>query len=430
MPAWQRLPLVLVALCTALLLAAPASASAVPTSAVGQVVVPCREGQACPPLPVGNRYFVQTGYAIDQDAFWNYFIRRGGLPTFGYPVSRTITFLGLPTQFFQRQVMQLWSDGSVHLLNLLDSGLMPYTSFNFSTFPSPDPVLVAQAPSPSDPNYASDAIAFVREHAPNSWNGLPVNFAVGYNQTVTPEAAFPGQPPASAQVQALLPLIQLEIWGLPTSEPAYDPANHGFVYLRWQRGIMMFDTSCTCTQGVLFGDYFKSIITNTGIPVDLASESANSTYFAQYAPSMPNWVARPDELPNTNLTSAFVPEPPILPPVGGSCGTVNFGGAGPALTNGATGISAANCFYNAFVTCSAASLTMVTMGVDTGFTRTFSIASASGQCRVVDVVQPYTVPPRTGLPVTTYVCAGVSKQGAVMVISGCGADGDFAIPLA
>lgn len=33
------------------------------------------------------RYFSQTGYRIDNDAFWNFFQGRGGVSTFGYPVA-------------------------------------------------------------------------------------------------------------------------------------------------------------------------------------------------------------------------------------------------------------------------------------------------------------------------------------------------------
>jgi hypothetical protein len=284
---------------------------ATPTFAASTPITPCPVYiSPCPPPPFGPpRYFRQTGFRIDEDAFWNYFQRRGGVTTFGYPTSRTFELTGYRTQFFQRQVMQLWPDGSVHLLNLLDSGLMPYTTFNFSAFPAPDPQIIAAAPNPTDPNYGAEAISFIRSYATDTWNELPVAFARTYFGTVTPEAAFPGQAASSPQVLALLPLVQLEVWGLPTSAPAYDPNNHNFVYLRFQRGVMMFDESCACTQGVLFGDYLKAIIEDKGVPTDLSAEASGSAYFAQYAPSQPNWLARPAQLPNTDLTSAFSPTP-------------------------------------------------------------------------------------------------------------------------
>src|SRR5436190_16076943 len=84
------------------------------------------------------RLFPQTGYRVDNDAFWDFFSHRGGVRTFGYPVSRQFTLLGLPVQLFQRAALQQQQDGSVGVLNLLDPGLMPYTRFNGSTFPAPD----------------------------------------------------------------------------------------------------------------------------------------------------------------------------------------------------------------------------------------------------------------------------------------------------
>jgi len=423
-----RLPLhraVALAVALALALALSALADTLP-SPPSVVSPPCPPASPCPPVPTADRYFAQTGFAVDQDAFWNYFLRRGGLPTFGYPVSRTTQFLGYPTQFFQRQVMQRWPDGSVHLLNLLDSGLMPYPTFNFSTFPAADPQLAAQAPNPSDPDYGTAALAFVRAHAPDSWNGLPVRFAQTYFGTVSPLAAFPNQPAASSQVQALLPLIQLEIWGLPTSAPAYDPTNHGFVYLRWQRGVMMYDASCNCTQGVLFADYFKAILMDRDLPVDLAQEAANSPYFAQYAPSQPNWVARPAQLPNTNLTDAFTPEP--RPTTAGlECGHVQLGGPGPAVLNDGAAQQAEGCFWQAFQRCAAATLMATWMSVDTGVNRTFTIGQGNGGCAVTDVVQPYSVPSR-GQPASTYSCSSVVQRSGGLVNTGCGADGDVVLP--
>src|ERR1051326_8689781 len=78
------------------------------------------------------RLFTQTGYRIDSDPFWTFFQARGGVQTFGYPVSNTFKLDGFPVQIFQRIVVQLQPDGSVATLNLLDPGLMPYTRINGS----------------------------------------------------------------------------------------------------------------------------------------------------------------------------------------------------------------------------------------------------------------------------------------------------------
>ncbi|MCL4508652.1 MAG: hypothetical protein M1296_03895 [Chloroflexi bacterium] len=256
-----------------------------------------------PPVLHDNRYFAQTGYRINTDSFWTYFQARGGVSTFGYPVSRTFEFMGFPTQIFQRQVMQLQPNGSVQLLNLLDPGLLPYAQFNGSIFPSADPALEKAAPSPASPTYAQDVISFVQAHAPDAWQGQPVNFYQTFTHTVSLKQAFQngqGNP-------ALLPLLNLEVWGLPTSEPVVDATNHNFIYLRFQRGVMQFDASCQCTHGILFGDYLKEVLTNQRVPADLASEALASKLFRQYDPDSAGYLDRPWDLPATDLTFAFIP---------------------------------------------------------------------------------------------------------------------------
>jgi len=251
-------------------------------------------------VPHDNRYFPQTGYRIDNDVIWDYFNRRGGVPTFGYPTSRTFTFQGFVVQFFQRRIVQLSPDGQARLLNLLDPGLLPYTSFNFSTFPGVDSGLVATAPSPTD---QSTVLAWVAQHTPDVVAGAPVNFDARFMSTVSAQTAFPNGGDAG-----LLPGIDLEMWGVPTSQLLVDPNNHNFIYLRWQRGIMHYDATCACTQGVLLADYLKALLTGQNLPADLAREAASSPFLNQYDPGAPNWVHNPSLLPDTDLTNAFTPE--------------------------------------------------------------------------------------------------------------------------
>lgn len=254
-----------------------------------------------PAVPHDARYFAQTGYRIDNDAFWAYFQARGGLATFGYPVSRTFQLLGFTTQLFQRQAMQLAPDGSVRLLNLLDPGLLPYTQFNGSSFPAADPKMVAAAPAAGSPGYADAIVQFVRASAPDSFQNKPTNFFKTFQGTVSLAQAFPnggGSP-------ALLPLLNLEVWGAPTSPPTVDPTNSNFIYQRFQRGVMHFDAACSCTQGILFGDYLKEILLGKGMPPDLAGEAEHSPLLQQYDPDSPTWRMRPDALPSTDLTFAF-----------------------------------------------------------------------------------------------------------------------------
>ncbi len=117
---------------------------------------------------------------------------------------------------------------------------------------------------------------------------------------------FPNQPCQDN----LLPGLNLQIWGAPTSAPTYDPTNHNFIYQRFQRSIMHYDAGCQCTQGLLLADYFKSIITGQNLPPDLDIEARSSIYYKQYDPSKPLWIARPDVLTNSDLTNAFTPSQP------------------------------------------------------------------------------------------------------------------------
>ena len=258
--------------------------------------------EAAPTEQASLPFFPETGYRIANPQFSDFFTKRGGLRTFGYPVSREFLFLGTRVQFFQRQIMQIRPDGNVGTLNILDEDLMPYTRINGSVFPAPNPAVIGGAPDPAAPNYSNQVIAFVQANAPDSWNGVPVNFNQTFNNTVRYEEAFPDR----AAPQSLMPGINLELWGIPTSQPAYDPTNTGFVYLRFQRGIMHFDSATNTTQGLLLADYLKAILTGENLPADLDQDARSSRFYKQYAPSRPQGLNRPAQLPGTDLTGAFV----------------------------------------------------------------------------------------------------------------------------
>jgi len=232
---------------------------------------PATAAPAMQPIVRDSRYFEQTRYRIDEDAFWDYFRRRGGVRTFGYPVSNTFVLLGMKVQLFQRQVLQLRPDGGVQTMNLLDEGLMPYNRMNGSTFPAPDKNVYGQAPKPDDPNYHEKMLQFVRDMAPDNWDGEPVNFAKTFFSTVRLDEAYPNGVPAEGE--DLLPFFNLEIWGLPTSRPMREPTNPNFIYQRFQRGIMHYDKGCGCTQGLLLADYFKALLTRKNLPGDLAEQA-------------------------------------------------------------------------------------------------------------------------------------------------------------
>jgi hypothetical protein len=247
------------------------------------------------------RYFPQTRYRVDDDRFWDFFNKRGGVRTFGYPISASFTLLGHQVQIFQRQIMQRQPDGSVATMNLLDQGLMPYTAINGSKFPAPDPSLAKAAPKVGERDYHTKVLEFVKDNAPDVWQGQKVNFYTTFLNTVRFEDAFPD----GKGHRNLLPGLNLEIWGLPTSKPTPDPTNSGFIYQRFQRGIMHYRADCNCTEAILLADYLKAIITGQNLPGDLDAQAQSSPFYKQYDPTKPNWVRDPSKLSATDLTNAF-----------------------------------------------------------------------------------------------------------------------------
>ncbi len=308
------------------------------------------------------RQFPETGYSITDDRILDYFDHRGGTRVFGFPISREFDFMGTRVQFFQRAVLQVQPDGGVALLNLLSQDLLPYTHINGSVFPAESPTLVAGSPSPGDPDYATKALDFVRANAPDDWEGMKTNFFSAFQNTVTYQEAFP----KGDADQGLLPLINLEIWGLPTSRPTYDPSNGNFVYLRFQRGIMHFDKTSGLTQGLLLGDYLKSVITGRNLPPDLDGEASGSKLYRQYDNNRVGGLARAADLPGTNLFAAFekdgvmvptpapqptaIPIPPTATPVPAAQPPANIQVTGEAKfvehVNGALNLLATKSPYN------------------------------------------------------------------------------------
>jgi hypothetical protein len=251
-----------------------------------------------PPPPPEAHYFAETQFQVDHEPFWAYFTARGGVDTFGFPISRTFVFLGCTTQFFQRHLLQQCSDGPVRTMNLLDPELMPYDRINGSTFPVHDPHVASEAPGPDTPNYGQAVLAHLRRVVPDTFDRRPVRFFDTFVKAARDRASDPDT----------AAMLDLEIWGFPTSQPALDPTNHNFSYQRFQRGIMHYDRTTGTTTGILVADWFKSIITAQGLPPDLAQQAADSRFVRQYCPGNPRWLCRPGELPGTDLTFAFQPQ--------------------------------------------------------------------------------------------------------------------------
>jgi hypothetical protein len=268
-----------------------AAPTPVPNAATAPTPTPLPVVAPAPvPAPVANapamlhdeRYFSQTGYRIDNDEAWNFFTQYGGVTSFGYPTSRMMTFLGCPVQMFQRQIIQVCQGQAAALINMLDPEIFPYTQVNGSTFPGPDATLKNNTPQVDSPGYALEIASFINQNVPDSFNGQPVHFLQTFNA-----------------------LGGLTIWGAPISNPAVDPANSNFIYQRFQRGVMHYIAG-TGTESILLADYLKAIMTNQNVPPDLLQQSRETRFFNQYCPGQSMSLCRPDELPGTDLTFAFV----------------------------------------------------------------------------------------------------------------------------
>ncbi len=193
--------------------------------------------------------------------------------------------------------------------------------------------MTAGAPAPGTPGYDQALIPFIRERAPDSWQGKQVNFWSTFIGTVTLGEAFPN----TTADPAILPLLALEIWGLPTSQPAYDPNNKNFVYLRFQRGVMHFDYTTGTTQGVLLADWFKQIIIGEKLPADLAKDAKNSPFLKQYSRTNYRGLNRPDVLTGTDLTDAFEPGTAEVNATGSTANTGTITGSTPITGTSTSG---------------------------------------------------------------------------------------------
>jgi hypothetical protein len=251
-------------------------------------------------VPRDARYFSQTSFRVDDDLIWHFFDTRGGVSTFGYPISRTFTLLGCATQFFQRHVLQRCQEGPARLLNLLDPDVMPVRRVNGAVYPAHDPAVAGAAPAPQSTDYSLAVLEYLVEAVPSTFDGMPVDFFALYMETVPPGPA----------VFAPSALSNLEIWGFPTSAATTDPGDPNVVYQRFQRGIFQHRATTGITEAVLLGDFFQRLITGRELPPDLEAEAraAGSRFLRQYCPGQPRALCRPAELGGTDLTAAFEPQ--------------------------------------------------------------------------------------------------------------------------
>ena len=244
--------------------------------------------------------FPETGFAVADGPIGNYFTARGGVRTFGPPISNAFPLLGSTVQLFRNHLLKVETDGTVTTVNLFELNAVPSRNVNGVVVPEIDPFLVASAPVPGTPEYAARVLTFIQETAPDQWEGMPVGFYQAFLGTVRAEDALPG----GGEV-GLLPLFSHEVWGVPVSRPVRDVQNPDSIVQRWERGVMFWNRASASVATVPLGEAFKSLLTGEGLGPERIEASSSSQFLLQYAPNAPGGVARPAELPNTVLAGAF-----------------------------------------------------------------------------------------------------------------------------
>ena len=252
-------------------------------------------------------FFPETGFGVWNPEVRAYFESRGGVGTFGYPISNVFTLYGFDVQLFQRQGIQIAPDGAPRGLNILQAPYLEYRRFGGLTTPAIDDRIAASAPRVGAPGYTQAVRAFVREHVLNAWQEHDVGFLREFL------AAAPTGIPTH-----LRELAALEIWGLPLSRPMPDPANANFIYQRFQRGVMHYAAASGATGGLLLGDHLKSLMSGDRLSTSLAEAATENPLLRQYAPGLPLGARRPAAIPGTDLTQAFRPatDTAMWPPAG------------------------------------------------------------------------------------------------------------------
>ncbi|MFN8635778.1 MAG: hypothetical protein U0893_18170 [Chloroflexota bacterium] len=263
---------------------------------------------AAPESPTrASPVFQETGFAVADGPIGSYFAARGGVRTFGPPISNQFPLLGQPVQIFRDHVLKVEPNGAASTMNLFSMGAIPFRNIGGRIIPEVDQSLVASAPVPGTPEYGTRVQQFIQANAPDQWEGMSVGFYQAFVGTVRYEDAFP-----NGGNRGLLPGFSQEIWGLPVSRPVRDAQNPDVVLLRWERGVMVWSKATGAVTAVPLGEAFKSVLTGQGLGPERQAAAAGSQFLLQLSPTSPGGVARPGDLPGTVLTTAFKQGDPTI----------------------------------------------------------------------------------------------------------------------
>ena len=232
---------------------------------------------------------------MDNDGFWEIFEKLGRQRGLGMPISRTFRLLGRPTQIFERGILQIAPEGHSYIVSLMEDELFfPYESINGSIFPKYDISLVSQAPVPGSEDYDLGIIEYLKQWVPDEIEGQSVKFLDTYKSAIRDGD------------EDIRVLANLPVWGIATSHPQHDPANPRVIYQRFERGMMVYEQGCKCTRVLPLGDLFKAVLTGQNLPADFETQQPNSPFLRQYDAEANSGPFRKDQLPETDLTYAFL----------------------------------------------------------------------------------------------------------------------------
>ena len=245
-----------------------------------------------------------AGFQLSDPTIASYFHQHGGDAAIGNAISNPMQLLGRRVQLFERVPLEVRADGSVGPLSLLEGDLLSLTAVAGRGM-MPDPILLARVPDPGIARYHQLASAYLDSAAPDTWNGEPVRFNSRFRSAVhCSDMTVVAACDAVAAFDAAT-----DLWGLPIGTPFADPRNANYVYLRFQRGVMVYSSAASDTQWLLLGKLFKQILLGTGLPDDALTQIEASPnlarFYAQYDPLAPDSVARPGDVLGTSLSGAF-----------------------------------------------------------------------------------------------------------------------------
>lgn len=115
----------------------------------------------------------------------------------------------------------------------------------------------------------------------------------------------------------------------------------------------------------------------------------------------------------------------LPPPAGQDCGSIVHSEAPPERTDRAdVDIQALTCFWNAYQSCRAATISETGAGTDAGYTDTLTIEQRFSRCAIYGQVEAYVNTNHTN---TILLCYQLSQQGDSLQVSNCDSQDPFTL---